>query len=100
MNCTDTVTKTDTPIVLLSTAQLTAIVERAVERALAAHGPVADDASRLLDGEELSLRLGCSISKLNRMVRDEHLPHIICGKVRRFRFAEVEQWLAEKTKAA
>jgi excisionase family DNA binding protein len=52
-----------------------------------------DDGTRLLTADELAARLSVQPSWVNKAARAGRIPHVLVGRYRRFRWAEVEAWL-------
>jgi excisionase family DNA binding protein len=52
-----------------------------------------NDGQRLLTAEELAALLGVQPSWVNKAARAERIPHVLIGRYRRFRWAEIEAWL-------
>ena len=80
-------------LVQLTVTDLEVLVERAVAKALADHGPERPAACQpLLARSALALALGCSLATIDRMDRDG-MPHTIIGRTRRYDLAAVRAWL-------
>lgn len=80
------------PVIVLSPAQVEALVDRAVERALAARG-ASTEASEVLTRDEAAKLLHLTPPSLVRLVRDHGLPASKIGAEWRFRRSELLVWL-------
>jgi predicted DNA-binding transcriptional regulator AlpA len=82
-----------TEVVVLSRAELTDLVEQAVQRALDQYVASQPAPERLLKSSEMAARLGISESQLS-VLCGEGLPHVLIGdRVRRFEAEAVLAWL-------
>lgn len=51
---------------------------------------------RLLTAEEVAGRLGVQKSWVGKAARAGKIPHLMIGRYRRFRWSEIEAWLARQ----
>ncbi len=54
---------------------------------------------RLLTATEIADRLAVKESWVREATRDGRLPHLRLGRYRRYRWADIEHWLAEQAHA-
>jgi hypothetical protein len=85
-------------LVVITVAELRALVVEAVADALAEAGPVADRAA-LLDRAGLARALGVSLATIDRL-RGEGMPELRLGDVPRFELDRVLAWLRERSASA
>lgn len=90
---------TPATFVILTSCQLTELVETATEagaaRALEAYRTQAPEPESALSSPALARRLGVSRSQIHRLCA-EGLPHFFVGDARRHDLAEVMTWLKTK----
>ena len=87
-------------LVQFTAADLEAMIDRAVARAIAAHTSATFAPSAvLLARSGLALALGCSVATIDRMDR-EGMPHTIVGRTRRYDLASVRAWLNTRQERA
>jgi hypothetical protein len=85
--------KVQTALVVLTTDQLTDLVEEAVARALDQYVATQPPPAQLLKSSAMAERLDISESQLGNLCK-EGLPHMLIGdRVRRFEPAAVLEWL-------
>lgn len=48
---------------------------------------------RLLTADEVASRLGVQPSWVKKAARAGRIPHVLVGRYRRFRWAEIEAWI-------
>jgi len=81
----------------MTRAELESLVSRAVGQAFI--GITDERGGRLLDRNELALRLSCSAGHVDKMRRDG-MPCLYLGDSPRFVFADCVRWLSECSGAA
>jgi len=84
---------TSAPIVILTPEQLSELIKRAVQDALAEHQPEVVPA--LFDLTGIAQRLGIGITTVNRL-RREGMPCVFIGDSPRFDLAECLRWIRER----
>lgn len=80
-------------VILVTPAQLKALITSAVVEALEAHEPAS--APQLLDRGGLAQALGVSLPIVDRL-RREGCPRLRLGDVDRFDFSDVKRWLSTR----
>jgi hypothetical protein len=77
----------ESDLVVVTTAQLSELVERACQRAISA-----GTAPLLVDKQQLARQLGCSAAHIDNL-RKQGLPSLALGQAVRFEPARVLEWL-------